>query len=158
MVQLFDSPLLTFAFLSVILFLFFFPASTYSQYFGQNKVRYDDFNFRILKTEHFNIYYYPGEKATVEQVARMAARWFTRHSKILQQKLKKRQPLILYASHPDFEETYTTQRFLSEGVGGFTEPLKRRIVMPLGATLEETDTSYSNARLLFSSEHKMQNI
>lgn len=139
MSRFFNSALLKFAFSSAILFLFFLPTSTYPQYFGQNKVRYDDFNFRILKTEHFDIYYYPAEKATVEQAARMAERWYARHSKILQHNLKKRQPLILYASHPDFEETNTTQSFLSEGVGGFTEPLKRRIVMPLGATLEETD-------------------
>jgi hypothetical protein len=95
MIRLVNSILSTFAFLSIILFLFFLPVSAYSQYFGQNKVRYDDFNFRILKTEHFDIYYYPAEKATVEQAARMAERWYTRHSKILQQKLKKRQPLIL---------------------------------------------------------------
>ncbi len=139
MFRLFNSPHLAFTFFGVFLLLLVFQTSVYSQYFGQNKVRYDDFNFRVLKTEHFDIYYYPVEKATVEQAARMAERWYARHSKILQQKLKKRQPLILYASHPDFEETNTTQSFLSEGVGGFTEPLKRRIVMPLGATLEETD-------------------
>jgi hypothetical protein len=30
-----------------------------AQYFGRNKVQYEEFNFRILETPHFDIYYYP---------------------------------------------------------------------------------------------------
>src|SRR5947209_5203327 len=35
------------------------PAS--AQYFGRNKVQYRKLDFQILKTEHFDIYYYPEE-------------------------------------------------------------------------------------------------
>ena len=38
------------------------PATAEAQYFGRNKVQYDTFDFRILKTEHFDIYYYPEEE------------------------------------------------------------------------------------------------
>ena len=31
-----------------------------AQYFGRNKVQYRTFNFEILKTEHFDLYFYPG--------------------------------------------------------------------------------------------------
>ena len=34
-----------------------------AQYFGQNKVQYEKFDFKVLKTEHFDIYYYPEEEA-----------------------------------------------------------------------------------------------
>ena len=33
-----------------------------AQYFGQNQVQYRDFDFEVLKTAHFDIYYYPEEK------------------------------------------------------------------------------------------------
>ena len=34
-----------------------------AQYFGHNKVEYVDFEFRVLHTEHFDIYHYPREEA-----------------------------------------------------------------------------------------------
>ena len=34
-------------------------APLHAQYFGRNKVQYQDFNFKVLKTEHFDIYYLP---------------------------------------------------------------------------------------------------
>ena len=37
-----------------------------AQYFGQNKVQYEKFNFIVLKTEHFDIYYYPEEEEAGE--------------------------------------------------------------------------------------------
>ena len=30
-----------------------------AQYFGRNKVQYQRFDFRIIKTKHFDVYYYP---------------------------------------------------------------------------------------------------
>lgn len=125
------------------LFILFFAGSVFftlhAQYFGQNKVRYETFNFKVLKTDHFDIYFYPPERAAAEQAARMAERWYARHAQILKYELNGRQPLILYGSHPEFEETNTAQGPLGEGVGGFTEPLKRRIVLPLASSLGEID-------------------
>ncbi len=110
-----------------------------AQYFGQNKVQYDRFDFKIMKTEHFDIYFYGEDKAVVEMAARMAERWYARLSRILRHELRKHQPLILYTSHPHFEQTTTVQETLTEGTGGFTEVFKRRIVLPYGGTLAETD-------------------
>ena len=36
-----------------------------AQYFGQNRVQYRTFDFRVLTTTHFDIYYYPEEEAAV---------------------------------------------------------------------------------------------
>src|SRR5215813_5916265 len=76
-----------------------------AQYFGRNKVQYATFSFKILKTEHFDIYYYPEELQLAEQVARMAERWNARLVRLLDHRLSSRQPLIIYASHPHFEQT-----------------------------------------------------
>ena len=111
----------------------------HAQYFGQNKVRYQSFNFKVLKTEHFDVYYYPVEEEAAYQAGRIAERWYYRHSSMLDYELNGRQPLILYASPAQFEETNAIAGELGEGVGGVTEPLKRRIVLPLSGPLEETN-------------------
>ncbi len=110
-----------------------------AQYFGRNKVQYKSFKFETLKTEHFDIYFYPSERAMVDQAGRMAERWYARLSHELGYGLTSRQPLILYASHPDFEQTNAIEGELDEGTGGVTEPGKRRIVLPVAGPLAETD-------------------
>ena len=110
-----------------------------AQYFGQNKVQYRNFHYEVLTTDHFDIYFYPDERPAVEQAARMAERWYARYSRIFIHKLTSRQPLILYADSPDFQQTNVIQGDIGEGTGGVTEMLKRRIVLPLGASLAETD-------------------
>ncbi len=117
-----------------------FTASPLSaQYFGQNKVQYKNFGFQVLKTEHFDIYFYPQEREGIDVSARLAERWMARLSRIFEHQLRGRQPLILYASHADFEQTNVIPGELSEGTGGVTEPLRRRIVLPLGGPLADTD-------------------
>src|SRR5688572_878448 len=115
------------------------PRPAEAQYFGQNKVQYRDFDFKVLKTANFDIYYYPEEEAAIEQAGRLAERWYARFSRQLNHRLSKRQPLILYASHPHFEQTNVLSGFIGEGTGGVTEVLKRRVVMPLAGPLAETD-------------------
>jgi len=110
-----------------------------AQYFGRNAVHYQTFNFKILKTQHFDVYFYDGEAAVAEQASRMAERWYARLSTLLHHELSGKQPLILYADHPDFEQTNVLGEQPGEGTGGVTESFKRRIILPLGASLHETD-------------------
>ena len=114
-------------------------ASAQGSYFGQNKVQYREFDFRVLKTEHFDIYYYPEEEAATRMAARMAERWYGRLSRLLNHELRGRQPLILYASGSHFRQTNTIQGAIGEGTGGVTEAYKRRIVLPFAGPLEATD-------------------
>src|SRR5581483_2105792 len=51
-----------------------------AQYFGRNKVQYDRFDFSILQTPHFDIYYYDAEKDAARIAADMAERWYARLS------------------------------------------------------------------------------
>lgn len=115
------------------------PAAADAQYFGRNKVLYESFDFKVLKTDHFDIYYYPEEEAAVRLAARMAERWYARLSKLLRHELGGRQPLILYAAHPHFQQTNALPGEIGEGTGGVTEMYKRRIVLPFAGGLAETD-------------------
>jgi Tol biopolymer transport system component len=117
------------------------PAASYAQggYFGRNKVQYQDFDFKVLKTQHFDIYYYPEEEEGARMAARMAERWYTRLSNVLNHELRGRQPLILYASGPHFRQTNAIEGELGEGTGGVTEAAKRRIVLPFAGPIASTD-------------------
>ncbi len=111
--------------------------SARAQYFGRNKVQYESFDFQVLKTEHFDIYYYP--EVDVELAALMAERWYARLSRLLNHDLSGRQALILYAAHPHFRQSNALTGSLDEGTQGVTELLKRRIVLPFLGPLAETD-------------------
>ena len=113
----------------------FLSSPVSAQYFGQNKVHYQSFDFKVLKTEHFDIYFYPREQEGAELAARLAERWYERLRQLLRHELRGRQPLILYASHVDFEQTNVVGGVLGEGTGGVTEALQRRIVLPLAGPL-----------------------
>lgn len=119
--------------------LFLNLSTAKAQYFGQNKVRYRAFNFKVLKTAHFDVYYYPVEEKMAFESAHLAERWYTRHSTMLDYDLTGRQPLIIYASAAEFDETNAISGQLGEGVGGVTEALKRRIIVPLSGPLAETN-------------------
>jgi Tol biopolymer transport system component len=115
------------------------PPVASAQYFGRNKVQYERFDFRMMSTPHFDIYYYPEEEAAVHLAARMAERWYARLSKLLRHELSGRQPLILYAAHPHFQQTNALSGEIGEGTGGVTESLKRRVILPFAGGLAETD-------------------
>jgi Tol biopolymer transport system component len=122
------------------IFIFLLTYSTINaQYFGQNKVHYSNFNFKELHTKHFDIYYYPEEEEGVKYAAEMAERWYARHEILFDDTLKGKQPLILYASFPQFAQTNVTSGEIGQGTGGFTEPLLRRVVMPFAGPLKETN-------------------
>jgi Tol biopolymer transport system component len=125
--------------LFVLTILGLFVPTASAQYFGRNKVQYEKFDFRVLKTEHFDIYYYPKEQEAIEIAARMAERWYARLSRIMNYQIRSRQPLVVYASHPEFEQTTVISDIMGEGTGGVTESFKRRIIIPFGGSLEETD-------------------
>jgi Tol biopolymer transport system component len=115
------------------------PAPASAQYFGRNKVQYEDFDFRILNLPHWDLYFYPGEEESIQDVSRMAERWYERFARTFQHEFEKTKPLIIYADHADFQQTNTLQGFIGEGTGGVTESLKNRVIMPQTGSYRDTD-------------------
>src|SRR5689334_21709672 len=64
-------------------------------YFGQNQVQYDRFDWQILETEHFQIYYYPEERKATWDAARMAERAYARLSRVLDHQFREKKPIML---------------------------------------------------------------
>ena len=116
--------------------LFAVPCVTWAQSFGKNKITAQRFEWHIHKTEHFDIYYYPSEAKLVPIMAAIAEEAYEQHSADFEHELRDRTPLILYKSHKDFQETNIILQELHEGIGGFAELFKHRIVIPFTGSLE----------------------
>ncbi len=105
------------------------PQAQAQEYFGQNQVQYDHFDWKVMETEHWLIHYYPSEQTAVYDAARMAERSYARLSRILGYQFREKKPIVLFASRSDFGQNNITGD-LGEGVGGVTEPLRHRVILP----------------------------
>src|ERR1019366_3218438 len=65
-------------------------------YFGQNQVQYQKLDWRILRTEHFDVHYYPSEYEAVKIAARMAERSYARLSRLLSYSFKEGKPMVIF--------------------------------------------------------------
>ncbi|PSQ81216.1 MAG: peptidase S9 [Bacteroidetes bacterium QS_8_68_15] len=115
------------------------PPAAQAQYFGRNKVQYDDFNFQEFSTEHFRILYYPAEEQATRDAGRMAERWYDRHTQTFLREFDEKKPLIFYANDADFQQTNVVGGQIGQGTGGVTESLKERVTMPLTGSYAETN-------------------
>ncbi|WDF53421.1 DPP IV N-terminal domain-containing protein [Mucilaginibacter sp. KACC 22063] len=109
-----------------------------AQYFGQNKVRYKNLKFKVYKTPHFEIYYYMKNDSLLKRFAQESELWYTLHQQVFRDTFRRANPIILYADHPDFQQTTAIDGEISVGTGGVTEGLKNRVVMPIMETNQTT--------------------
>jgi Tol biopolymer transport system component len=107
-------------------------------YFGQNQVQYQKFDWRILRTEHFDVHYYPQEAEGVKIAARMAERSYARLSRLLSYTFKERKPIVIFASRGDFAQSNVFGD-LGEETGGVTDVIHQRNTFFLESDLAETE-------------------
>ncbi|HEX9729651.1 MAG TPA: DPP IV N-terminal domain-containing protein [Gemmatimonadales bacterium] len=111
--------------------------SAAAQYFGQNKVQYRHLDFAVIETEHFDVYYYEGEREAAVDAARMAERAYGRLSRILNHQYRERQPIILFASHSEFQQNNITD--IGEATGGVTDAFRHRVMLPFTGSYDDFD-------------------
>ena len=112
-------------------------ASAQFYYFGRNKVQYTEFEWKVLRTEHFDIYYYTEMKELAQRGAFLAEESYKHLEQKFNHNIANRIPLIFYSSHLHFQQTNVTPGFIPEGVGGFFEFLKGRVVIPFQGSMEQ---------------------
>ena len=113
------------------------PYPGQAQYFGQNKVSYRTIDFSTKESPHFTLYHYLHD-SSANEILKEAEKWYALHSHFLQEELEKRNPLIIYNDHGDFQQTTVLNSTVPVGTGGFTEGLKNRVVMPLSEHAQKT--------------------
>lgn len=124
-------------FLFVLIIIFYAEVQAQFTYFGRNKVHYETFNWQVLKTEHFDIYYYPEFTEIAEIGSNYAEEAYEELKVKFNHTVLQRIPLIFYNTHQHFQQTNTIPGLLPEGVGGFFEFMKGRVVLPFNGSLRQ---------------------
>ncbi len=107
-----------------------------AQGFGKNKVQYEDFDWRYIQSEHFDVYYSEGQERIAEFTAETAERALKLIEASWDYSLEGRVKFIIYASHNRFQQTNVSLSIQEESLGGFTEFLKNRVVLPYTGNYE----------------------
>ncbi|MFD2599103.1 basic secretory protein-like protein [Sphingobacterium corticis] len=119
-------------------FYLLLPTTSTAQYFGQNKMRYKKLDFKVYDTPHFNVYYYLNNDSMMHWLAKESEVWYEMHQQVFQDTFLRKNPIIFYNNHPDFQQTTATPGEVGEGTGGFTEAYKQRVVMPIAQSNHQT--------------------
>jgi WD40 repeat protein len=106
-------------------------------YFGRNKIQYDHFEWKIMRTEHFDVYFYPEMQELAEIGAAFAEEAYSKFESKLNHNIPNRIPLIFYSNHSHFQQTNTIPSLIPEGVGGFFEFIKGRVVIPSNGNIHQ---------------------
>ncbi len=108
-----------------------------AQSFGQNKVQYKEFDWSLISSPNFDVYFYGEDAHLAEFTAEIAEDAHEQISKHLRWTLKKRVSIIVYHSHNDFQQTNVIWQYMQEGIGGVTELFKNRVVLPFEGDYEQ---------------------
>ncbi len=107
------------------------------KYFGQNKVQYQDYRWRYIQSEHFDVYFYDGGLDLAKFTADVAESSYVGIIKDFKNyDIQNRIALMVYNSHNQFQQTNVLDEYLSEGIGGVTELFKNRVVIPFEGSYE----------------------
>lgn len=115
------------------------PLPAFAQFglFGPNKIHYRQFDWRTLRGEHVDLYFYPEE----DELARVALTYAEDSYRELEARFRhpvtNRIPLVVYASHYDFEQTNLLPFTPPEGLLGFTEFARSRVALPFRGNYAE---------------------
>lgn len=97
--------------------------------FGKNKVHTKEFDWSFIQTDHFDIYFANGGEALTEFAANAAEKALVSIQNSFNYRINSRITIIVYNSQNDFQETNIVDDYLSEGIQGFTELFKNRVVI-----------------------------
>src|SRR5918995_1590963 len=108
-----------------------YAQTSYFPYYGKNRIRYDDFKWKIYTTDHFEFYYYPEIEQHLERIASYAESAYQQVSADLKHDLAFKVPMVLYKTQSEFQQQNIEPTELPEGVLAFAEPYRDRMVLPI---------------------------
>ncbi len=107
-----------------------FLAGPLAAQFGQNIVQYDQYDWQYIQSPYFDIYFYGDDLELAEFASEVSNEAYRQFSDRLNWQIQKRVAIMVYRSHADFQQTNVTFSYMYEGIGGVTELLKNRVVVP----------------------------
>jgi len=106
------------------------PSRASAQSFGQNKVHYETLEWSVFETAHLRVHYYAREESLARGLTAFAESVAVEYDRRFALKPRQKVPLLLYSTHPLFQQTNATPEMLTEAVGGLTELIKGRVLIP----------------------------
>src|SRR5918993_313061 len=111
----------------------------YIPYYQKNKIRYNNFQWRIYTSDHFEIYYYPEIEQHLERVTSYAESAYQQISSDLKHDLAFKVPMVLFKTQSEFQQQNIDPGEVPEGTLAFAEPYRDRMVLPID---EPSDALY----------------
>ena len=112
-------------------------SSQLRQGFGKNKVRYKDFDWHFVESEHLLLHYEPEFEDLADRAVEYLEEAYLHISALMRHELSTKPPIVIFKSHYEFQQTNIIQAFLPPGVAGFAEPLRYRMVIPFNGDLDD---------------------
>ena len=113
-----------------------FAVTVHAQTFGKNKVNYSQQEWQTIRSNRVEIYYPKGSDWLARFTARSAEQALDQLEEAWAFEVEDPIPLIIYNSHNSFSETNVIGGRITEGVGGFTEFNRSRVVIPYEGSYE----------------------
>jgi hypothetical protein len=107
------------------------PVAAQYAFFGQNKITYERFDWKVYESPHFDIHYYEGLEPFLEEIVSYAESAYLKLSTEFDHELRWRVPMIIYKNHAEFEQTNIQLSEIPEATLAFAEPLQNRMVFPV---------------------------
>jgi Tol biopolymer transport system component len=104
---------------------------------AEEKVNREVFRWKETKTVHFTIYSPEGSDKLTAYTVKYAEEAYRFNSDYLEHETSNVIPVIVYPSPASFQENTVSDEIIGEGVGGFTEMLKGRVVVPFSGDYGE---------------------
>jgi len=115
----------------LVIILLATASTALAQIGGQNKVRYDTFEWAVYETPHFRISHYDRVEPQLEEIASFAESSYDELARKLNFQILNPIPMVVYATHHEFEQNNIIVGFIPEGVGAFATPVRNRMVLPV---------------------------
>ncbi len=112
----------------ILIFTIFLAGSVLAQ-FGKNKIHIKDYDWYYIQTKHFDIYFYQEGETLTEFTAKIAEESIASIQNTFDYRVNNRITIIIFNSQNAFQETNVIDQYLSEGIQGFTELFKNRVVI-----------------------------
>lgn len=118
-------------------FLLLLLSFIYGAEFGKNKVQHEVYQWKTLTTPHFELHFHEGQDSLPLITAHSVEYAYSLLHQQFDFRHRKKIPLLIYGSPNDFQQTNVIMEVLPEGVGGFTEIFKNRVVVPFTGSWSE---------------------
>ncbi len=114
----------------VVLLLLIFVSIGMATAYGRNKVQFGEQDWWEIRARHFTIYFPQGGEVPAETLLVHTERALLELSERFNYLPENKIPIILYLSPGNFRQTNIIPYDIPQGVGGFTEFFKGRVVVP----------------------------